>query len=144
MKILTRRQYCPSRRNFSASRVAYWHSACCMASLVVIRSPKLRLQTICCFAGGISSRGMQDSPLSSRTVRSSTTLKFLRMKVGEVRARSRAVFIPNRLRRLPILEPTPQVLLPADEPAWLQYGLGYQVLMPARHGMRPLFTGPLG
>ncbi len=27
-----------------------------MASLSVIRSPKLRLQTICCFAGGASSR----------------------------------------------------------------------------------------
>ncbi len=28
-----------------------------MASLSVIRSPKLRLQTICCFAGGASSEG---------------------------------------------------------------------------------------
>ncbi|KGM74595.1 putative protein yubG [Escherichia coli] len=49
-----------------------------MASLSVIRSPKLRLQTICCFAGGASSRDMQDSPLSSRTVRSRMTLKFFR------------------------------------------------------------------
>lgn len=108
MKMLTRRQYCHFRRNFSAARVAYWHSICFMASLMVIRSPKLRLHTVCCFAGGISLRGMQDTPLSFLTVRYRTTLKFLRMKVGEVRARSRVVLIPNRLRRLSILEPTPR------------------------------------
>lgn len=31
------------------ARVAYWQSASCMA---VMRSPKERLETICCFAGG--------------------------------------------------------------------------------------------
>ena len=64
-------------------------------SYSLIFTPKLRLQTICCFVGGASSSERQLSPFSSRTVRSRTTEKFLRMKVGFVRARSSAVFMPS-------------------------------------------------
>ncbi|MGK3126435.1 hypothetical protein ACCY16_20165 [Candidatus Pantoea formicae] len=58
---------------------------------------------------GASSISMQGSPLGSRTVRSSTTLKFLGTKVGEIRARWIAVLMPRRLSRLPFLESIPQI-----------------------------------
>ncbi|CSF65889.1 Uncharacterised protein [Shigella sonnei] len=79
-----------------------------MASLSVIRSPKLRLQTICCFAGGASSRDMQDSPLSSRTVRSRMTLKFFRMNAVLACASCSAVLIPSAFSFSVSLRPTPQ------------------------------------
>ena len=75
----------------------------------MIFSPKLRLQTICCFVGGASSSDMQLSPFSSRTVRSRTTEKFLRIKAGFVRARSSAVLIPSTLSLRAIRFPTPQI-----------------------------------
>lgn len=76
---------------------------------MVIRCPKLRLQTICCFGGGASSSEMQLSPFSSRTVRSSTTLKFFRINVGFVSDSCRAVVIPITCSFFAIRFPTPQI-----------------------------------
>jgi hypothetical protein len=61
------------------------------------------------FVGGASSSDMQLSPFSSRTVRSRTTEKFLRMKAGFVRARSSAVLMPRTLSLRAIRFPTPQI-----------------------------------
>ena len=52
---------------------------------------------------------MHGSPFSSRTVLSSTTLKFFRMKVGFARASCSAVVIPIVPSVFEILRPTPQI-----------------------------------
>lgn len=80
-----------------------------MASYVVTRSPKLLLQTICCLGGGASSREIQLSPLSSRTVLSRTTLKFFLINTGFARASCSAVVIPIVFSFFEILRPTPQI-----------------------------------
>ena len=102
-------QYCRSLRSFSAARSAYWQTAWRIASYSVMRSPKLRLQTICCFGGGASSSEIQLSPLSSRTVLSSTTLKFFLMNAGFARASCSAVVIPIVFSFFEIRRPTPHI-----------------------------------
>ncbi len=109
MKTEICRQYWRSLRSFSEARSACWQIAWRSDSYSVIFTPKLRLHTICCFVGGASSSERQLSPFSSRTVRSRTTEKFLRMKVGFVRARSSAVFMPSTFSLRAIRLPTPQI-----------------------------------
>ncbi len=61
------------------------------------------------FGGGASSSEMQLSPLSSRTVLSSTTLKFFLINTGFARASCSAVVMPIEISDFEILRPTPQI-----------------------------------
>lgn len=73
-----------------------------------MRSPKDRLHTISCFTGANSSRSRHGSPRSSRTVRSSTTLKCLRIIHVLCSERSSAVLMPIAFSFLLMRRPTPQ------------------------------------
>lgn len=101
-------QYCLSPLNLTAARSACWQIACLMCSYSVTLSPNEREHTICCFAGGASSRLIQLSPFSSRTVLSSNTLKCLRIMAGFARESSSAVVMPIPFSFLAMRLPTPQ------------------------------------
>lgn len=87
------RQYCFSRRSFSAARSAYWHTAWRMSCSCVTRWPNDQLTMICCFAGSVSIE-IHGVPFSSRTVRSSTTPNVLRINAWLLSASCSAVVLP--------------------------------------------------
>lgn len=68
------------------------------------------LTTICCFGEVESSRAQQDSPLSSRTVRSTIISKLFRIMLMLLSASCSAVLIPIACRRLLSLLPMPHTL----------------------------------
>ena len=102
------RQYCRSLRSFSAARAANPVIACCISARATTRWPNERDTTICCFAGGFSSRLKQASPRSSRTVLSSTTPNVLRIRRVSALAKSSTVLIPIVASAFSVRWPTPQ------------------------------------
>ncbi len=93
----------------TAARSACWQIACLMCSYSVTLSPKEREHTICCFAGGASSRLIQLSPFSSRTVSLQYHAKCVYGSLQDWRVRAPVRFvIPMLLSFLAILLPTPQ------------------------------------
>lgn len=115
-----------------------------IASYSVMRSPKLRLQTICCFGGGASSSEIQLSPLSSRTVLSSTTLKFFLMNAGFARASCSAVVIPIVFSFFEIRRPTPHISSTGCSESSFSVRRGLSGVSQYAAKLRPLFGSPLG
>ena len=70
--------------------------------------PKAREQMIPFLGGGSSSKGMQDSPLSSFKILKPTMVKCFCIHLGEAYFKSLAVKIPWLLRRLVCCLPIPQ------------------------------------